>query len=313
MRAVVLDDYQNVAEQYADWGSLPVEVIFQNEPVLSDDDLVAMAGDAEIVVAMRERTAFSAQRLARLPNLRLLVTTGPFNASIDVDAARERGITVCGTGGLGTPTAELTWGLLIGLARHIPTEHQRMREGGWQSTVGVDLAGKTLAIAGLGRLGSQVARIGRAFSMDVIAWSANLTDERCAEVGARRVSREELFATADILTIHLMLSDRTRGLVGATELDLMKPTALLVNTSRGPIIDTDALVVALRAGRIAGAALDVFDTEPLPADSPLRRLPNVVLTPHLGYVTQDCYRIFYEHVVEDIDAWCGGEPIRVIT
>lgn len=313
MRAVVLDDYQHVAEQYAAWDSLPVEVDFQHEPVLGDDDLIEMAGDAEIIVAMRERTAFTAKRLALLPNLRLLVTTGPFNAAIDLDAARERGITVCGTGGLGTPTAELTWGLLIGLARHIPAEHQRMREGGWQSTVGTDLAGKTLAIAGLGQLGSQVARIGRAFSMDVIAWSANLTDERCAEVGARRVPREEMLSTADFLTIHLKLSDRTRGLIGAAELDLMKTSALLVNTSRGPIIDTDALIAALRTGRIAGAALDVFDIEPLPTDSPLRRLPNVVLTPHLGYVTQDGYRVFYEHVVEDIEAWCSGEPIRVIT
>ena len=313
MRAVVLDDYQHVAERMAAWDSLPVETVFVHEPLLSDEDLVAAVGDAEIVVAMRERTPFTAARFAALPGLRLLLTTGPFNAAIDLEAARRHGVTVCGTGGVPHPTAEHTWALLLALARHVPEEHQRMREGGWQSTVGVDLAGKTLGLAGLGRLGGQVARIGQAFRMDVIAWSANLTDERCAAVGARRVSREELLSGSDVLSIHLVLSDRTRGLFGASELSLMKPSALLVNTSRGPIVDTGALVAALRAGRLGGAALDVFDIEPLPADSPLRRLPNVVLTPHLGYVTEDSYRVFYEHIVEDIDAWLAGSPVRVIT
>jgi phosphoglycerate dehydrogenase-like enzyme len=312
MRVVVLDDYQHVAEVMAPWDSLPADVAFVHGPMLSDDALVEAVGNAEIVVAMRERTSFTAARFARLPALRLLVTTGMRNAAIDLDAARASGVLVCGTGSASTPTAEHTWALLLALARHVPDEHQRMREGGWQSTLGFDLAGKTLGLAGLGNLGGQVARVGAAFGMDLVAWSANLAAERCAEVGARLVGREELFRVSDVLTIHLVLSDRTRGLVGDHEFGLMKPSALLVNTSRGPILDSDALVEALQKRRIAGAALDVYDTEPLPEDSPLRSAPNVVLTPHLGYVTENSYRVFYEEAVADIGAWFAGNPTRVL-
>jgi phosphoglycerate dehydrogenase-like enzyme len=313
MRVVVLDDYQQVAADMAPWDSLPADVAFVHEPLLSDEALVDVAGNAEIVVAMRERTAFTATRFDRLPALRLLVTTGMRNAAIDLEAARSHDVVVCGTGAIPSPTSEHTWALLLALARHVPEEHQRIRDGGWQSSVGFDLAGKTLGLAGLGNLGGQVARVGAAFGMHLIAWSANLSEERCAEVGARLVDRDELFRTSDVLTIHLVLSERTRGLVGARELSLMKPSALLVNTSRGPVVDAEALAATVQKRGIAGAALDVYDTEPLPPDSPLRALPNVVLTPHLGYVTENNYRIFYGEAVEDINAWFAGNPTRVLT
>src|SRR5688500_15219204 len=261
---------------------------------------------------MRERTEFRRSLLERLPNLRLLVTTGRRNKSIDVEAATERGITVCGTGILPNGTAELTWGLILAAARHIPQEDASVRAGGWQETVGMDLAGARLGVVGLGGQGSQVARIGLAFGMDVVAWSQNLTDERAVEVGVRRVEREELFGTSDVVTVHLLLSKRTRGLIGADDLGRMKPTALLINTSRGPIVEQRALLDALREGRIGGAGLDVFDQEPLPIDHPLRTAPRTVLTPHLGYVTRNTYEIFYREAVEDVAAFLAGSPVRVV-
>lgn len=313
VRIAVLDDYQGVASEYADWSGLPgASVTFFHDTLPGEDAVVARLEAFPIVVAMRERTPFPRSTLERLPNLRLLVTTGMRNASIDLDAASEQGVTVCGTASLGYPAAELTWGLILALCRRIPQEHQSVRDGGWQTTVGVGLAGKTLGVIGLGRLGGYVARVGLAFGMEVVAWSANLTEERAAEVGARRVEKAELLSAADVVTIHLVLSNRTRGLIGAEELALMAPTSLLVNTSRGPIVDEAVLVDALRAGRIAGAALDVYDREPLSPDHPLLSLDDVVLTPHLGYVTEENYRLFYREAVEDTAAFLRGAPIRVL-
>src|SRR4051794_10532908 len=259
---------------------------------------------------MRERTPFPRSLLERLPDLRLLVTTGAKNASIDVAAAVERGVLVCGTGAHPPGTAELTWALILSIARHLPEEMANVRTGGWQTTVGIDLAGRRLGIVGLGRLGTRVARIGQAFEMDVVAWSQNLTDERAAEAGVRRVEKEELFGTSDVVTVHLQLSDRTRGLIGADELALMKPTAILVNTSRGPIVDQQALLAALVEHRLGGAGVDVYDREPLPADHPLRNAPGLVATPHLGYVTEATYEVFFRDAVEDVAAWMRGAPVR---
>jgi phosphoglycerate dehydrogenase-like enzyme len=261
---------------------------------------------------MRERTRFTAEVLERLTDLRLLVSTGPVNAAIDVAAARKLGITVCGTGYDSHPTAEHTWALILGAARNLVIEAASMRAGGWQVSVATGLHGKTLGVLGLGRLGSMVARIGQAFGMTTIAWSQNLTPEKAAEHGVRAVTKEQLFAQSDVLSIHVVLSERTRGLVGAAELRLMKPTAVLVNTSRGPILDEDALVDILREGRIGGAALDVFDTEPLPADHPLRSLPNALLTGHVAYVSRELYETFYQDSVEDIAAFRAGTPIRLM-
>jgi phosphoglycerate dehydrogenase-like enzyme len=311
----VLDDYQSAAMAAADWGSLGpgVQVRAFADHVVDERALVDRLGPFEVIVAMRERTPFPASLLAQLPRLRLLVTTGPRNASIDLEAAAARGITVCSTEALGHPTAELTWGLILSLTRRIPFEDRATRAGGWQTTVGVGLRGKVLGVIGLGRLGALVAEIGRAFGMPVIAWSQHLTAERAAECGARLVSKDDLLRQADVVTIHLQLSERTRGLVGARELGLMKASALLVNTSRGPIVDEGALVTALQRRAIAGAALDVFDEEPLPPDHPLRGLDNTVVTPHLGYVTGENYEVFYRGAVEDIRAFLDGHPIRVLT
>jgi phosphoglycerate dehydrogenase-like enzyme len=315
VRVAVLDDYQQVAERMADWAAaLPgaaVTFFARHEP--DQELLAARLADFDVVVAMRERTPFPRALLARLPRLRLLVTTGMRNAAIDVAAAAGLGVTVCGTAGSGTSTAELTWALILALLRHVPAEDAAVRAGGWQHTLGVDVSGRTLGVLGLGRIGGRVAAVGGAFGMDVIAWSQNLTAEAAAAAGARRVERDELFRQADVLTVHLVLSDRTRGLVGAAELGLMKPTARLVNTSRGPIVDEAALAAHLRAGRIAGAAIDVYGVEPLPPDDPLRSLPNTVLTPHLGYVTEDAYRVFYREAVEDIAGFLAGRPVRVLT
>jgi phosphoglycerate dehydrogenase-like enzyme len=309
----MLDDYQDVADVFSDWSALPdAEVVVFHDHLDDDDALVARLTGFEVVVAMRERTPFTRDRLVRLPELRLLVTTGMGNAAIDVSAAHELGVVVCGTGGLLMPTAELTWGLILSLARHIPSEDRDVREGGWQRTVGTDLRRATLGIVGLGNLGAAVARVGAAFGMDLVAWSENLTSERAAEVGVERVAKEELFARADFVSIHLVLSDRTRGLVGRRELELMKPTAYLVNTSRGPIVDEHALIAALEHGTIAGAGLDVFDCEPLPLDHAFRRLPNVVVTPHIGYVTNATYARFYRDIVGDVVAYAHGAPIRVL-
>jgi len=268
--------------------------------------------DADIVVAMRERTPFPREVLRHAPHLKLLVTTGMANASIDLDACREFGVEVRGTTGLRTSTAELTWGLILALARHICAEDREVRAGGWQRTLGFELAGARLGVVGLGNLGREVAKIGLAFGMDVVAWSQNLQPEHAAELGVRAVAKGELFATADVVTLHLKLSDRTRGVVGADELAAMQRTAYLVNTSRGPLIDEDALIEALRTGSIAGAGLDVFDVEPLPATHPLRMLPNTVVTPHVGYVTTGTYQRWWPQVVEDIRSWTEGEAIRVL-
>jgi phosphoglycerate dehydrogenase-like enzyme len=311
VKIAVLDDYQRAAHRFAEWSRLGEhEVTFFHEPL---EDVGATLEPFEIVCAMRERTAFPAELFDRLPNLELLVTTGRRNAAIDMDAAAAHGVTVCGTDVPGLSTAELTWGLILALARRIPTEDRNMRDGKWQTTVGTDLAGRTLGIVGLGRLGSAVARYGEAFGMRLVAWSQNLTAERAAECGAELATREELLSTADVVTIHLVLSSRTRGLIGEQELARMKPTALLVNTSRGPIVDETALLAALEAGKLGGAAIDVYDREPLPSDHPLRRAPNTVLTPHIGYVTEDTFRVFYEQSVEDVEAWLAGEPVRVIS
>jgi phosphoglycerate dehydrogenase-like enzyme len=314
VRVAVLDDYQGVARHFGPWETLgdDVEVTVFHDHISNDGVLRDLLADFEVIVAMRERTPFTAKRLADLPNLKLLVTTGMGNAAIDMEAARERGVTVCGTGGLPSPTAELTWGLILALTRNILEEDRRIREGGWQRTIGPELAGRTLGIVGLGRLGTRVARIATAFEMDAIAWSENLTPEAAAAAGARAVARDELFATADIVTLHTRLSERTRGLVGARELALMKPTAFLVNTSRGPIVDEKALLTALHRGAIAGAALDVYDKEPLPQDHPLRAAPRTLLTPHLGYVTEGTYEVFYRDAVEDVAAFLRGEPVRVL-
>ncbi len=311
----ILDDYQSVAMDAADWGSLGpgVRVHAFGDHLADARALVDRLRPFEAIVAMRERTPFPKALLAQLPHLRLLVTTGMRNASIDLGAAGDLGITVCGTEGLGYPTAELTWGLILAWARRIPREDRATRQGRWQTTVGVGLQGKVLGVMGLGRLGSQVAGIGRAFGMSVIAWSQHLTSERAAECGARLVPKHDLLSQADVVTIHLQLSDRTRGLLGARELALMKRTALLVNTSRGPIVDEGALVGALQQRTIAGAALDAFDEEPLPRSHPLLRLDNTVITPHLGYVTVETYAVFFRDAVEDIRAFLAGHPVRVLT
>jgi phosphoglycerate dehydrogenase-like enzyme len=312
VRVAVLDDYQRVALSYGDWDGLGAEVQVFADHLAGDDEVVERLAPFEVVVAMRERTPFTRARLERLPNLRLLVTTGMRNASIDLDAARDHGVMVCGTGSLGPPTAELAWALILAVTRHVTEEDAAMRAGGWQHTIGPELAGRTLGILGLGRLGARMAGIARAFEMTAIAWSQNLPAERAAEAGAELVTKQELFRRADVVTIHVVLSDRSRGLVGARELGLMKPTAYLVNTSRGPIVDEAALLDALTSGRIAGAGLDVFSTEPLPPDSPLLSAPRTVLTPHIGYVTRGTYEIFYRDAVEDIAQWLAGEPVRVL-
>jgi phosphoglycerate dehydrogenase-like enzyme len=309
-RIAILDDYQGVAESLADWSGLEL-TSFRDH--LADDHAVAdrLAG-FDVVVAMRERTPFPPTLLERLPKLRLLVTTGMRNASIDVAAARDLGIVVSGTSGSAASTPELAWGLVLAVARGIPQEHESVRSGAWQVGLGTELEGKTLGVLGLGRIGSRVARYGLAFGMEVIAWSQNLTRERAESVGARLVERDELFAHADVLTVHLVLSERTRGLVGGRELALMKDGAFLVNTSRGPIVDERALVDVLERRAIAGAALDVFDEEPLQAEHPFRRLDNVVVTPHVGYVTLESYRVFYREAAEDVHAFLAGTPIRVV-
>jgi phosphoglycerate dehydrogenase-like enzyme len=312
-RVAILDDYQGVALQFGRWDTLPAGTdIVRFGDHVSGEQLVTRLAGFPVVVAMRERTAIPRAVLERLPDLRLLVTTGLSNAAIDVAAAAQLGITVCGTGGVVAPTAELTWALILAVVRHVTEEDVSIRAGGWQHTVGGDLAGSTLGVVGLGRLGERVARIGQAFGMEVVAWSQNLSSSRAAEVGAERVDKRDLFERADVITIHLVLSERTTGLIGAEELGAMKPTAVLINTSRGPIIDESALIAALRQRRIAGAGLDVFDQEPLPVDHPMRHLPNTVLTPHLGYVTRNCYSVFYRHIVEDIAAFLAGCPKRVI-
>ena len=315
IRCAVLDDYQEVALQMADWQALAgrVDVTVHHEHFEDQDELVEALRDQQVVVIMRERTPFGADLLARLPELRLLVTSGMRNASIDLEAAAAAGVTVCGTASTSEPPVELTWALILGLARNLVTENNSLRAGGpWQRTVGMGLAGKTLGLAGFGKIGVRVARIGRAFGMNVTAWSANLTNYRTEPEGVRLVSKEELLAGSDVVSIHLVLSDRTRGLIDADALRLMRPTSLLINTSRAAIVDERALVDALAQARIAGAGLDVFSQEPLPANHPFRKLPNVLATPHLGYVTDGNYATYFREAVENIQAFIDGSPIRTL-
>lgn len=315
-RCAVLDDYQGVARSMADWASLEaegVEVTVFGAPLGDEGACAEALAPFEILCLMRERTPLPASLIARLPRLRLVVTSGMRNAAIDLAAARAAGITVCGTESATQPTAELVFALLLELTRRVGYENARMHAGeAWQSTIGLDLIGRTLGLVGLGRLGERVARIAQGFGMRVVAWSQNLTEERAREVGAEYRDKAALFREADFVSIHLQLSERTRGLVGAAELGLMKPSAYIVNTSRGPIVEAAALLASLREGRIAGAGLDVFDVEPLPRDHPLRGMPNVVLSPHLGYVTRDNYALFYPQSVEAVRAYLAGAPVRIL-
>ena len=308
----ILDDYQAVALDMADWSTLQEgnEIQTFKDHVSNPDDLIERLKEFNVVIAMRERTPFPRLVLEHLPNLKLLVTTGMRNRSIDMVAAEDMGITVCGTSGQSYATAELTWGLILSLLRHIPTEDRATREGGWQVTLGEGLRNKTLGVIGLGNLGSQVATVGNAFGMDVIAWSQNLTQERATQFGVSLVSKDDILRSADVVTIHLILSQRTTGLVGAHELALMKPTSYLVNTSRGPIVDEAALIDVLERKAIAGAAMDVFDQEPLPSEHPLRRMENTVITPHIGYVVRESYLGYFRQAVEDIQGYFAGEPVR---
>ena len=301
----ILDDYQNVALQSADWSALDgrATITVFNDHLADPDQVVARLLPFDAVCVMRERTPLPKAVIDRLPQLKLIASTGARNASIDAAAAAERGIAVTHTGYDASPTIELTWALILASARQIAAEAANLRAGGWQQTVGDGLRGKTLGLLGLGNIGSEVARIGKAFGMDAIAWSQNLTPEKAAAQGVRLVSKDDLFAKSDVLTIHLVLSQRSRGLVGAAELAAMKPTARLVNTSRGPIVDEAALVAALRDRRIAGAAIDVFDVEPLPADHPFRSLDNVLATPHIGYISRGLYATFYGDVARNLVAW----------
>jgi len=316
LRCAILDDYQNVARGFADWSKVEgdVEIKVFCEHLGAADKVVAALKGFDIICAMRERTAFPRAVIEALPDLKLLVTTGMRNASIDLDAAKACGVVVCGTPSFGNATAALAAGLMLELVRRIGYENARLKAGAaWQTTIGLDLEGLTLALLGLGRLGTRMADIGRAFRMNVIAWSQNLTPEKSAAASVEYVERDDLFRRADFLSIHVQLSQRTRGLIGARELGLMKPSAYLINTSRGPIIEEAALVAALRERRIAGAGLDVFDIEPLPAAHPFRKLDNAVLTPHLGYVVEQNYRAFFAGTVEDIRAFIDGKPVRVLT
>jgi D-3-phosphoglycerate dehydrogenase len=315
-RCAILDDYQNVALKLADWSKITRDVeikVFTEAVRRSDADTIRDCRDFDIIVMMRERTRFPRAVIEALPKLKLLITTGAYNASIDMKACAERGIVVCGTGGFGNPTTGIAFGLILELTRRIGWEHARMKSGvPWQNTLGMDIEGKTLGVLGLGKLGARAAGVGKAFGMKAIAWSQNLTPERCKEVGVEYATKDDLLRNADIITIHLVLSDRTRGLIGAKELGLMKKTAYLVNTSRGPIIDEKALIDALNAKQIAGAGLDVFDVEPLPLDHVFRKMDNVVITPHLGYVSQQNYERYYPDIVDNIRGFLDGKPSRVI-
>lgn len=305
----ILDDYQDVSRAMADWSVLDgraVVTVF-NDHLANPEAVVARLQPFDIVCVMRERTPMTRAVIEALPRLRLIASTGARNASIDARAAEERGIQIAYTGYTAAPTIEMTWALILASARHIAEENASLRSGGWQRRIGSDLDGRTLGLLGLGNIGSAVARIGKAFGMNVIAWSQNLTAERAEEAGAKRVSKEDLFRQADIVSIHLVLSGRTRGLVSAAELALMKPTARLVNTSRGPIVVETDLVAALESGAIAGAALDVYDQEPLPPDHPFRTLPNLLATPHIGYVSQILYQRFYTDTVQNVLHWLEGQ------
>ena len=316
MRILILDDYQRAATGLADWGRLGAQVDALHDTPADDDTRAARFAGYQVIVAMRERTPFSAALLRRLPDLRLLVTTGMANAAIDMPACAAAGITVCGAPGSKASagaTAEMAWALILALAKRLVPSGQALHEGRWQPLMAQSLAGRTLGLVGLGRLGERMARIGAAFGMRVVAWSPHLTPERAAAGGAEALDKATLFATADVVSIHLVLAESTRAIVDRAALEAMQPHAFIVNTSRGPLIDGEALLQVLRAGRIAGAGLDVFDTEPLPPDHPLLALPNVLPSPHLGYVTDDNLRAFYRHAVDAIAAWSAGAPIRVLT
>jgi phosphoglycerate dehydrogenase-like enzyme len=316
LRCAILDDYQNVALSMADWSKVngDIDIKVFNEHLGSTDNVVAALQGFAIVCAMRERTSFPRAVIEALPDLKLLITTGMRNASIDLETAKARGVVVCGTPAFGNATAAIATGLMLELARHVGFENARLKAGApWQTTIGLDLEGLTLSLLGLGKLGTRMAEIGHAFKMNVIAWSQNLTQEACQAAGVEHVSRDELFRRADFLSIHVQLSERTRGLIGRNELGLMKPAAYLINTSRGPIVDEAALIAALREKRIAGAGLDVFDIEPLPVEHPFRKLDNVVLTPHLGYVAAQNYRAFFTGMVDDIRAFLDGRPLRTLS
>jgi phosphoglycerate dehydrogenase-like enzyme len=309
IRIAILDDYQNAALEMADWSPLAgrAAITVFNDHLSHIDAVVDRLLPFDVVCVMRERTPLPHAVIERLPRLKLIASTGSRNASIDLEAATERGIVIAHTGYDKYPTIEMTWALILASARQVASENANLRAGGWQRAVGDGLRGKTLGVLGLGNIGSEVARIGGAFGMEVIAWSQNLTAEKAQTCGARLVSKAELFRNADILTIHLVLSDRTRALVGAAELQAMKPSARLINTSRGPIVDEPALIEVLRERRIAAAALDVFDIEPLPVDHPFRSLENVLSTPHIGYVTRDLYRTFYGDTVKNITRWLDAQ------
>ena len=313
MKVAILDDYQSVAKDMADWNSLSGTTIdFFSDHESDEQNLVNRLKPFDIIMGMRERTPFPKSLIDQLPNLKLLITSGARNASFDLEAATNQGILVCGTQGSGEGPTELTWGLILALLRNIPQEDKLTREGKWGTSIGIGLKGKTIGLLGLGHIGSLVAKIAIAFDMNVIAWSQNLTSERAAECGTRLVSKTDLFELSDILSIHVRLSERTRGLVSEPELNLMKKTAYLINISRGPIVDEKSLISHLSLQKLAGAGLDTFDVEPINPNHPLLSLPNVVLTPHIGYVTQEGYEAFYQGVVENIKAFMSGEPIRVI-
>jgi phosphoglycerate dehydrogenase-like enzyme len=316
VRAAILDDYQNVAMKFADWSEISKDVDIKvfNAPLDGPDAVIKALQGFAIVVGMRERTPFPRKVIEALPDLKLLITTGARNNSFDVKACAERGVTVCGTGAAGSPTTGIAFGLMLELTRRIGSENARLKAGEpWQVTIGRDLEGLTLGILGLGKLGQRSATVGKAFGMRTIAWSQNLTEDKAKAAGADLVSKEDLFRNADFITIHLVLSDRSRGLVGAKELGLMKKTSYLINTSRGPIVDEKALIAALQNNAIAGAGLDVFDVEPLPLNHPFRKMDNVVITPHLGYVSEQNYRKYFPDIVEDIRAWLDGKPVRAIS
>jgi len=313
-RLAILDDYQGVTLSMGPWDQVShIETTVFRDTLSDQDALVARLAPFDAILAMRERTPFSAALIERLPNLKLLMTTGERNRGIDAAACAANGITFCGTPSFGAPTVDLTWGLILSLARGIPTQQDALRAGRWQTAVGIGLEGRTLGLLGLGKLGQKVAKVGQALGMKTIAWSQNLTAQAAEAHGVTRVDKGDLFAASDVLSVHLILSERSRGLVGAAELGLMKLSAFIVNTSRGPIIDQPSLIAALKQGRIAGAGIDVYDMEPLPTDHPLLSAPNTVLTPHLGYVTEENYRSYFAGAVEAIEAYEVGTPIRVIT
>jgi D-3-phosphoglycerate dehydrogenase len=313
LRCAILDDYINLTLEITDWSKIQdrVDITVFNQPFASTEAAAEALKDFEIVCAMRERTPFPRALFAALPKLKLLITSGMRNAAIDMEAAKDHGVVLCGTQWARDPTAPLTMGLILELTRNIGRENARMHAGEpLQKFVGMEIEGKTLGVVGLGKLGTKVSKLAQAFGMNVIAWSPNLTPERCKEAGVGYASKEELFSTADIITVHVVLSQRSRGLVGAGDLARMKPTSYLVNTARGPIVDEMALLKTLQERKIAGAAIDVFSVEPLPVDHPFRKLDNIVLTPHLGYVTAESFRNHYSQMVEGIDAWFNGDILR---